>query len=302
MTMPEPDKHGLITTGSSGIIRRMDQRLDLVSRLIQEIQDKESSRKNVSLAERSAAEEFRLYSMVKIEGGQLPASSQLGSLPVDAFYIARTTVTLGEWRRVRNWAEENAYELGDVGAGKGLSYPVVNVNWYDTLKWCNARSEMEGLTPVYSLRGEVYRRDELTPIVELLADGYRLPSEKEWEFAARGGVESKDYEYSGSNDIDAVAWYRENSGPTIHEVATKQANELGIYDMSGNVWEWCYDALDVIGTSRIGRGGGYSGLASVCRSMNRGAAIATGSALNFGFRVTRNSVLKASINRAEQIK
>jgi formylglycine-generating enzyme required for sulfatase activity len=268
----------------------MDQRLELVTRLIRQIQDKESSRKNVSLAERSAAEEFRLYSMVKVEGGQLPASSQLGPVPVDAFYIARTTVTLAEWRRVRNWAEENAYNLGDVGAGKGLSYPVINVNWYDTLKWCNARSEMEGLTPVYSFRGEVYRRDELTPVVELLAGGYRLPSEKEWEFAARGGVESKDYEYSGSNDIDTVAWYRENSGPTIHEVATKQANELGIFDMSGNVWEWCYDALDVIGTSRIGRGGGYNGLASVCRSMNRGAAIATGSALNFGFRVTRNSV------------
>lgn len=287
MATPEPDKHGLITTGSSGIIRRMDQRLDLVSRLIQEIQDKESSRKNASLAKRSDAEEISVNSMVKVACGHLPALSEFSSLRAYTYYIARTTVTWAVWQGVRDWAVENGYDLGKAGAGEGSNYPVTNVNWYDALKWCNARSEMEKLTPVYRVRGEVYRSDELTPDVKPLADGYRLPFAELWELAARGGVESKGYEYSGSNDIDAVAWYRENSGPSIHEVATKQANELGIFDMSGNVWEWCYDICDNDKNAlRALRGGSWFNDTTSCLAAGRYGFNPTVTSNRIGFRVS----------------
>lgn len=292
MTMPEPDKHGLITTGSSGIIRRMDQRLDLVSRLIQEIQDKESSSKNSNLTERSTAGEISLHYMVKVAGGHLPALSELGAIRVDTFYIARTTVTWAEWQRVRNWAAENGYDLGDVGEGLGPNHPVTSVSWHDTLKWCNAYSEMEGLDPVYKIDAEVFRRTESKPTVEFRANGYRLPSEKEWEFAARGGVESKGFQYSGSDDIGAVAWYKENSGGTVHEVATKKANELGIFDMSGNILEWCFDEnySDDMRSRRVLRGGGCIFLAIYCGCARRDFNGPTGRGGHGGFRPVRSSV------------
>ncbi|MBR6926931.1 MAG: SUMF1/EgtB/PvdO family nonheme iron enzyme, partial [Bacteroidaceae bacterium] len=111
------------------------------------------------------------------------------------------------------------------------------------------------------------------------------PTEAEWEYAARGGKKSKGYTYSGSNTIDDVAWYVDNSGETTHEVGTKQANELGIYDMSGNVWEWCQDrygetyyenspSTDPLGpdsgSSRVNRGGGGWNDAGFCRVAHRG--------------------------------
>ena len=179
---------------------------------------------------------------IEVEAGSLPPSSWAGAQAVHTFHLAKTEVTWAQFQEVRTWAAANGYDIGNVGAGTGPNRPVTNVNWYQALKWCNAWSEKEGLTPVYKTDGAVYRCGDVVPTVDATANGYRLPSEKEWEFAARGGVQTNGYKFSGSNDIGEVAWYWRNGGNISKDVATKQANELGLHDMSGNVFEWCFDA------------------------------------------------------------
>jgi formylglycine-generating enzyme required for sulfatase activity len=117
--------------------------------------------------------------------------------------------------------------------GRGTR-PVAGVDWYDAVKYCNWLSEKEGLTPCYDVKGRLSQCD-------FSADGYRLPTEAEWEYAARGGQRSQGYIYAGSDNVDDVGWYEGNSGKQTYPVGQKQPNELGLYDMSGNMWEWCWD-------------------------------------------------------------
>jgi formylglycine-generating enzyme required for sulfatase activity len=197
--------------------------------------------------------------MVFVAAGVLPSTSLMGAASVSSFYIGRTEVTWGEWKTVRSWALSNGYsDLANVGAGTGDNYPVTDVSWYDVVKWCNARSQKEGKTPVYSLNGVVYKTGQLEPDASVSANGYRLPTEVEWEWAARGGRQTHGYSYSGSNDLNLVGWNVDNSGGSTHEVGKKAANEIGIFDMSGNVWEWCeswYSRSEV--SSRVLRGGAW---------------------------------------------
>jgi formylglycine-generating enzyme required for sulfatase activity len=212
----------------------------------------------------------------------------LAGKSVQSFYIGRTEVTWLEWKKVRSWAADNGYDIVNVGEGSGNDHPVRDVSWYDCVKWCNAKSEMEGLEPVYEVKGTVYRNKEYsegsnTITQRVSANGYRLPSEVEWEWAARGGVKSRNYKYSGSDDLNAVGWFRGNSkgaavdlgsvvlkkyaglaqlvGCGTFPVAEKGRNELDLRDMSGNVWEWCWD---LNGSYRRIRGGSWNGTADYC--------------------------------------
>ena len=230
--------------------------------------------------------------MLVVAGGVLPQTSELAGTQVGAFQIGKYEVTWGEWKAVRDWAVENGYsDMAGVGEGGGDNHPVRNVSWYDVVKWCNAKSQKEGLTPVYQVSDEVYKTGQSWPTMNSSASGYRLPQEKEWEWAARGGVSSKGYTYSGSDTISAVGWTNENSSDGTKAVGTKAANELGIYDMSGNVWEWSEDVYDPYPTSRRMRGGGWITRADSAAVAIRGYSHYSGYRDDyFGFRLARNVV------------
>ena len=225
-----------------------------------------------------------------VAGGTLPGTSELTGQDVSAFYIAKTETTWGQWQSVRTYAAANGYDIGNAGAGSGPDYPVGDVSWYQVVKWCNARSEQEGLTPAYKVNGSVYKTGDSEPTVDAMANGYRLPTEAQWEFAARGGVRTQNYEYSGSNDVNAVAWYDGNSGYVAHVVGTKLANELGVSDLSGNVWEWCESWFPGYeGTNRVFRGGGWFSIAYDCRVATRNFLYPSYTGGSVGFRVARSS-------------
>jgi formylglycine-generating enzyme len=120
------------------------------------------------------------------------------------------------------------------------SNPVEKVSWYDAIMFCNKLSEREGIKPYYKITNITKYENNIkkAKITKGSIKGYRLPTNKEWNYMLKGGKESKGYKYSGSNDIDEVAWYNKNSGGITHPVGLKKPNELGIYDILGNVQEW----------------------------------------------------------------
>jgi formylglycine-generating enzyme required for sulfatase activity len=209
------------------------------------------------------------------------------------FYMGKTEVTQREYEELMG---ENPSEF------KGDSLPVEMVSWFDAIKYCNAKSIRDSLTPCYN-----YTTGEC----DFKSNGYRLPTEAEWEYTARGGSKSKGYEYSGINTIGDVAWYVGNSNGQTHPVGEKEPNELGLYDMSGNVLEWCNDWYDskyymqckdrgtVLnptcpnkGVVRVLRGGSWGFEALYCRSAYRFGGLPGSRSSLFGFRLSRGHIGK----------
>ena len=265
------------------------------------------------------------FSMGDASDGNSHGDAPVHTVAVSAFYMDSTLVTGGKWNLVNEaYAASHGYTNDNAGSYKALNHPVQSISWFDAVKWCNARSELEGATPVYYTDGTyatVYKTGTGVPFVKAGANGYRLPTEAEWEKAARGGLSGKRFPWgdtishsqanyyaspgSPAYDVSATSGYHPtyNDGtyPYTSPVGSFAANGYGLYDMAGNVFEWCWDWYgDSYYTSgqtdpqgpgstgdRVFRGGSWTIVANVARCANRGFS-STVDAFNFiGFRCVR---------------
>ena len=212
--------------------------------------------------------------MVDIPAGRVTLSDRRTqsewSVHLSPYRLATVPVTRDQYANV-----VHAVRHADASGRK----PVVDVSWHDAIRYCNALSVREHLTPAYDeVAGDevVWNRD---------ADGFRLPTEAEWEYACRAGTTGPRY-----GDLDDIAWYRANSTERAHAVGGKQPNAWGMYDMLGNVWEWCWDIYDadVYGSYRVLRGGGWFDEHWSCRASVRRRSHPTFATDDLGFRIARS--------------
>jgi len=242
---------------------------------------------------------------ILVEGGSFTFHNL--SVQIDSFYMDKYEVRQDHYNAV-------VYGFSKVDA-KQNDIPVYYVSWFDAIKYCNLRSRLEGFDPVYSY--DSYGNDPaLWPSnwadpqrinrklhFDNSVDGYRLPTEAEWEYAAGGGKLTRHCTYSGSDTLSLVGWHKLNSGTSVHPIGWLRPNELGFYDMSGNLWEWCWDARPAslnphnvasspayTGFKRALRGGAYNSSELRCRVDYRYWALpGTNRSPSIGFRVCRNA-------------
>ncbi len=203
-----------------------------------------------------------------------------GNESISDFYIGRFEVTQVEYDNYMN--PENAYMDRNIAA--------IKVSWFGAIVFCNKLSEKEGKIPYYKIK-EIEKDDDGTiRYVDFEingGNGYRLLTKKEWEYAARGGKLSKGYKFSGSNDIDEVAWYEPSEGNCIDvfEVGLKKPNELGIYDMLGNMSEWCWDRDTNRNCNRIIKGGSLYRGKERCIIENTNSSEVDSAGMDTGLRI-----------------
>jgi len=227
--------------------------------------------------------------MVRVEGGTRVIGGR--NVTLSSFNMGRHPVTQGEWYDVMGTRPSHF-----TGAN-WRNLPVEGVSWWDAIEYANAKSRRAGLVPAYTISGTGANR---AVTWNRGANGYRLPTEAEWEFAARGGMVCHgNFRFSGSNAVGEVAWYEGNSGGSTQLVGMLRPNALGIYDMSGNVWEWVWDWHGTLPTSaqtnpvgassgsyRVIRGGGWNNSAGFLPLAVRSMA-SQASRFGGGFRLVR---------------
>jgi formylglycine-generating enzyme required for sulfatase activity len=242
-----------------------------------ERQEQEAREQAAKEAERTRILQNLINNMVYVEGGTFKMGATYEQkneaaknekpahkVTLSSFFIGRYEVTQEEWQAVMG---------SNPSYFKGSKRPVEEVSWNDCQAFIRRLNAMTG-------------------------KHFRLPTEAEWEYAARGGNRSQGYKYSGSNYLNSVAWYYDNSGKTTHDVGQKSPNELGIYDMSGNVWEWCSDRYGnyssssqtnptgpSYGSDRVVHGGSWNSITRGCRVSARGPAAPGVTEEDTGFRL-----------------
>jgi len=288
----------------------------LKEKVVETSEEKESDQEDLPLSASSQASDKPSTSvptktqenMVLVEKGSFTMGDTWGDGDSDEkpthkvtftydFYIGKYEVTFEEYDAF--WEATGRGNPGDQGWGRETR-PVINVSWNDAIAYCNWLSEKEKLPKAYDSNGNLLDKDgrvttDITKVV-----GYRLPTEAEWEYAAMGGNKSEGYKYSGSDNVSDVAWYDSNSGGKTQEVGKKAPNELGIYDMSGNVYEWCSDCYGSYSSSaqtnpynstavssRVSRGGSWNYIATYARVANRSNFSPTYTFNYLGFRICR---------------
>ena len=242
--------------------------------------------------------------MARVEGGTFDMGGR--SVTVCAFYMDARLVTQREWLELMGTTLQQQRDAAqrDQGwmpgfAGEGDNHPMYNVSWFEAAEFANRRSQRSGLTPAYAISGTGANR---VVTWNRAANGYRLPTEAEWEFAARGGTAcGGNFRYSGSDVASEVAWHMGNSGGGAQPVGTLRPNALGIYDMSGNLWEWVWDRHGrlptggqatnpegaPLGSFRVARGGSWVNSPEHVRSANRTLFGPSRRYLSVGFRLVR---------------
>lgn len=260
------------------------------------------------------------------------------SLP--SFSMAQQLTTLSEWQTVCDWAILHGYtDLKSVGKGKAANHPVQTVSWYEAVKWCNAKSEKEGLVPCYytdDSQKTVYRTgdvDVANSQVKWSVSGYRLPTEAEWEYVARGGLvgkrfpwgntishtqanyySSEIYSYDVSNTRGDNPAYADGTLPHTSPVDAFAPNNYGMYDPAGNVWQWCWDWYGNYsseaqkephgpksGSYRIFRGGGWRSPAEYCRVAFRYGGIPSAKDYYVGLRIASSSLQPALLSSSAAV-